>query len=146
MRSRQAARSPHGNQSPDPHDRFRRGRVAFVPALASIALLVGACGSGSARSSSTAIPASNGTGAVTRPGSGSGSQSGNRSVDSYSLAFGRCMRVHGVPKFPNPNGEGSQLGPDSGVKPTSRVFQAALNGPCESLAPAGWVSSGPVTK
>jgi len=119
-----------------------------LAALASIAFLVGACGSGSASSSSATTGAGIATGVVTRPGSGSGSQSGNRSAGSYSVAFAGCMRAHGVAKFPNPNGKGSQLGPDSGVNPGSRAFQAAVNGPCKSLAPAGWVSSGPgpVTK
>jgi len=146
MRSRPAARSPRGKQPPGRQYRPRRGRAAFVLAdLASIAFLVGACGSGSASSSSTTAGASTGTGAVTRPGSGSGSQSGNRST-GYSAAFAECMRAHGVPKFPSRNGKGSQVGPDSGVSPASRPFQAALNGPCKSLAPAGWVSSGPVTK
>jgi hypothetical protein len=116
-----------------------------LAALASIAFLVGACGSGSASGSSTTTSAGSGTGVVTRPGSGSGSQSGNTTTGSYSVVFAECMRAHGVPKFPNPNGERSQLGPDSGVNLGSRAFQAAVNGPCKSLAPAGWVSSGPVT-
>jgi hypothetical protein len=122
--------------------------VAFAPAaLASIAFLVGACGSGSMSSSSTTTgAATGGTGVVTRSGSGSGSQSGNTTTGGYSVAFADCMRAHGVPKFPNPNGSPNQLGPDSGVNPSSSAYQAALNGPCESLAPAGWVSSGPVTK
>ena len=147
MRSRPAARSPHGEEPPDRQDRPRRRGVAFVlTALASIAFLVGACGSGSASSSPTMTGAGTGTGAVTRPGPATGSQSGNRSAGSYNVAFAECMRAHGMAEFPNPNGEGSQLGPDSGVNPASRAFQAALNGPCKSLAPAGWVSSGPVTK
>ncbi len=147
MRSRPAARSPHSSQPPGPRDRPRRGRAAvLLAALASTALLVGGCGGGSARSSSTAISSSTGTGVVTRPGSGSGSHSGNRSTGSYSVAFAKCMRARGLPKFPNPNGKGSELGPDSRINPTSPAFQAAVNGPCKSLAPAGWVSSGPVTK
>ena len=116
----------------------------MLAALASIAFLVGACGSGSASSSwTTTGGATTGTGVVTR--SGSGSQSGNTTTGSYSVAFAECMRAHGVPKFPNPNGNGNQLGPASGVNPASSAYQAALNGPCQSLAPAGWVSSGPVT-
>jgi hypothetical protein len=147
MRSMRAARSPHGKQPPGHQCRPRRGRVAFVlAALASIAFLVGACGSGSTSSSSTTTGgATTGTGVVTRSGSGSGSQSGNTTTGSYSVAFAECMRAHGVPKFPNPNGSGNQLA-DSGVDPSSSAYQAALNGPCESLAPTGWVSSGPITK
>jgi hypothetical protein len=148
MRSIPAARSLHGNQPPDRQFRARRGRVAFALAtLAGIAFLAGACGSGSTSSLSTTTgDATSGAGVVTRSGSGSGSQSGNSTSGGYSVAFAECMRAHGVPKFPNPNGSGNQLGPDSGVNPSSSAYQAALNGPCESLAPAGWVSSGPITK
>jgi hypothetical protein len=119
--------------------------VFALAALASIAFLVGACGGGPASSSLTTTGgATSGTGVVTR--SGSGSQSGNTTTGGYSVAFAECMRAHGVAKFPNPNGSGNQLSPDSGVNPASSAYQAALNGPCESLAPAGWVSSGPITK
>jgi hypothetical protein len=153
MRSRPPARAPRTNQPPDapsaPPDRRGRRVVFVLAALASIALVLAACGSGS----STTAPAAGagtgtgtGTGVVTRAGSASGSQSGDRSTGSYSVAFATCMRAHGLPKFPNPNGKGSQLGPDSGINPASPAFQAAVNGPCESLAPQGWVSSGPVTK
>lgn len=122
--------------------------MAFaLAALPSIALLVGACG-GSPPSSSSTITggATSGARVVTRSGSGSGGQSGSTTAGGYSVAFAECMRAHGVAKFPNPNGSGNELGPDSGVNPSSSAYQAALNGPCESLAPAGWVSSGPVTK
>jgi hypothetical protein len=147
MKSRPAPRSPRGKQPPDHQYRPRRGRVSFALAvLANIAFLVGACGSGSASNWSTTTSANTGTGVVTRSGSGSGSQSGNITAGSYSVAFAECMRAHWVPKFPNPNGSGNRLGPDSGVNPASSAYQAALNGPCQSLAPAGWVSSGPVTK
>ncbi|HLK00184.1 MAG TPA: hypothetical protein VKU39_09785 [Streptosporangiaceae bacterium] len=68
---------------------------------------------------------------------------GQRSAGaSFSPAFARCMRAHGVPKFPDPGG---QLGPGSGADPASAAFQAALNGPCRSLAPPAWVSSGQVS-
>jgi hypothetical protein len=149
MRSIPAARSPRGKQPPERQLRPRRGRAAFaLAALASIAFLVGACGGSPASSSSTTTgSATSGTGAVTRSGSGSGSQSGNTTTTGgYSVAFAECMRAHGVAKFPNPNGTGNQLGPDSGVNLASSAYQAALNDPCESLAPAGWVSSGPITK
>jgi hypothetical protein len=151
MRSIPAARSPRGKQPPDPQHRPRRGRGAFaLAALAGIAFLVGACGGGGPASSSSTTTggATSGTGVVIRSGSGSGSQSGNNTTTTggYSVAFAGCMRAHGVPKFPNPNGSPNQLGPDSGVNPSSAAYQAALNGPCESVAPAGWVASGPVTK
>ena len=147
MRSSSAARSPHGKEPPGRQYRPRRGRVALaLGALASIAVLVGACGGGPASSSSTTTGAhATGAGPVTRSGAGSGSQSGNTTTGSFSVAFAECMRAHGVAKFPNPNRSPNQLSPDSGVDPASSAYQAALNGPCQSLAPAGWVSSGPVS-
>lgn len=127
--------------------------------LIGVAVLAGACGTGSPSASPTTTTtigssanggsgtSNTGSGAVTRPESKPGSGSaGNETTGTYSLAFAKCMRAHGVPKFPNPNGSASQLGPDSGVNPASAAFKAALNGPCQSLAPAGWVSSGPVTR
>jgi hypothetical protein len=79
-------------------------------------------------------------GLVTRNGGGSGG--GNETSSSFSLAFAKCMRAHGVGDFPNPDGQPGQLGPASGVNPGSQQFQAAINGPCKSLAPPAWVSSG----
>jgi hypothetical protein len=80
---------------------------------------------------------------VTRPGSKAGSGSGgNETSGTWSVAFAECMRAHGLPSFPDPKGSAVP----SGVDPASRTYEDALNGPCKSLAPAGWVSSGPVTK
>ncbi|HEX6525624.1 MAG TPA: hypothetical protein VF070_37275 [Streptosporangiaceae bacterium] len=60
------------------------------------------------------------------------------------------MRAHGVPKFPDPGGQlgpdgGRHLGPGGGADPAAQEFQAAVNGPCRSLAPPAWVSSGEVS-
>src|SRR5260370_15120659 len=81
MRWIPVARSLHGKQPPDRQYRPRRGRVAFaLAALASIAFMVGACGSGSgSRSSATTGGATSGPGGGDPPGAGagSGSQSGN---------------------------------------------------------------------
>jgi hypothetical protein len=147
MRPVPASRSANGKQPPDRRHRPWRGRAAFaLAALASIAFLVGACGSGSAGSpSATTGGAAGGKGVVTRSNSGSDGQSGTTTTGGYSVALAECMRAHGVPQFPNPDRSGSALGPDSGVDPASSAYREALNGPCQSLAPAGWVSSGPVT-
>jgi hypothetical protein len=56
------------------------------------------------------------------------------------------MRANGITNFPDPNGQPGQLGPGSGFDPNTPRFQAALNGPCVSLAPPGWVGSGKVTR
>jgi hypothetical protein len=63
------------------------------------------------------------------------------------LKFSRCMRSHGVPKFPDPkfspNG-GSQLtfGKNTGVDPSSPQFQAAQKA-CQKLVPGSVLSGGP---
>jgi hypothetical protein len=69
---------------------------------------------------------------------------------AQQLAFAKCMRAHGVPKFPDPkvesNGATSQrIGPDIGVDPSSPTFQAAQK-TCQKDAPgpvdAGGKSTG----
>src|ERR1051326_9514272 len=82
---------------------------------------------------------------TTNPANGSQGTTGGHggTVGSFTVAFAQCMRSHGVPAFPDPNGRGNQLGPYSGIDPTSAVFQAALNGPCKSLAPQAWIDNGP---
>ncbi len=126
--------------------RLRRA-VLMLAASAGLALSAAACGGGPA---DPAASASGETGNVTAGGAvkgdgEAGGGSGQRSAGSFSLAFARCMRAHAVPDFPDPNGQSGQLGPASGIDPNSPQFQSALNGPCESLAPPGWVGSGKVT-
>jgi hypothetical protein len=125
------------------------GLAAIV--MIPLALLAG-CGSGSAAQpaadasrSPNAMASNNGTGPVVSAGQGNGSQ-GNQMTSSWTVAFAKCMRAHGVPNFPDPNSQGGQLGPGSGIDPSSPKFKTAVDGPCLSLAPAGWVSSGKVTK
>ena len=82
-----------------------------------------------------------------RPGDPPGVEGGKRfrakeTSGTYSEGFAECMRAHGVSNLPDPNGSAVP----SGVDPASPAYQAALNGPCKSLAPPGWVSSGPVTR
>ncbi len=145
----------------------RRRRLTLVSGLMLVATLsvgVAACGVGRPGASPSASPSTTtttkqnssphsttpssgtGSGIVSRQGSKAGNGSaGNESTGSYSLAFAQCMRTNGVSNFPNPHGSG-ELGPSSGIDPTSSAFQAALNGPCQSLAPPGWVASGPVSR
>lgn len=136
--------------------------VGLFVAMTSLPLVLAACGGASPQAApptTTTSTQASGTQHTTVPSSGSGSgvegrpgstsaqgSAGNESTGSYSLAFARCMQAHGVANFPNPNGSGSQLGPSSGIDPTSTAFQAALDGPCQSLAPQGWISSGPVSR
>jgi len=50
----------------------------------------------------------------------------NGSAYTSSLALAKCMRAHGVPKFPDPGGSGAvQITPGSGLDPQSPSFQSA---------------------
>jgi len=121
--------------------RLRRAGL-MLAASVGLALGTAACGGAPAN---PAASASGAAGNVTAGSAGSGG-SGQQSSGSFSLAFAKCMRAHGVPSFPDPDGQGGQLGPSSGIDPSSPQFQSALNGPCASLAPPAWVSSGKVTR
>jgi hypothetical protein len=136
----------------------RRGRGATVRGVlvtiaVSIAALLAGCSIRSSQPSSPVTSGGAGSAAATDSGSSGnastnnqGSRRGNEATGSYTAAFAACMRANGVPNFPDPNGQSGQLGPNSAIAPTSAAFQAAINGPCLSLAPPGWVSSGKVTR
>jgi hypothetical protein len=115
--------------------------VMVIIAVASLTLLTG-CGAGAGPTASSS-PSSSSPGNVSS-GNGPAGQ-GNEGSGTFTLAFAKCMQAHGVPNFPDPDGQAGQLGPSSGVDPGSPQFQSALNGPCLSLAPPAWVSSGKVT-
>jgi hypothetical protein len=123
----------------------RRRDVPVAIAVASLALLAG-CTAGSAQSDATptSSPSASSSGTVSS-GNRNGAQ-GNSGTGTFTLAFARCMRAHGVPDFPDPNGQSGQLGPSSGIDPSSPRFQSAINGPCKSTAPPGWVDSGKVSR
>jgi hypothetical protein len=51
------------------------------------------------------------------------------------LTYARCMRSHGVPRFPDPKpGGGLQVGPKVGVDPSTPQFQAA-QAACRKVVP-----------
>jgi hypothetical protein len=66
----------------------------------------------------------------------------NSSTESASnpstqlLTFSECMRSHGVPSFPDPNGQGIHIGPGSGIDPASPAFRTARSA-CSKLLPGG---------
>ena len=73
---------------------------------------------------------------------GSSSKPTTNTAKGYSqtLAFSKCMRIHGVSNFPDPStsGGGVQLsvGGSSGVNPQAPAFQAAQKS-CRHLLPNG---------
>jgi hypothetical protein len=62
---------------------------------------------------------------------------------TFSAAFARCMRTNGVRDFPDPDAKANK-GANSGINTVSAEFQAALYGPCKSLAPPDWVAAPPL--
>jgi hypothetical protein len=123
------------------------GLVTLAGLLLAAALVLVACSSHGGGGHKGGTGGADGTGGAhsgdTSKTGAKGGSGPNRSVGTFSLEFARCMRANGVPNFPDPNGRGGQLGPDSGIDPASAAFQSAVNGPCRSLAPAEWVSDGP---
>jgi len=89
------------------------GLTRSVAGLASITLLVSACG-GSPSSSSSATSAG--------------------SAQQAALAFSRCMRSHGVPSFPDPDSQGQFPAFHTGV---SKQTSAAADDACKHLLSSG---------
>lgn len=59
------------------------------------------------------------------------------------LQLSQCMRVHGVPNFPDPSPSGGiRLSPGMGVDPRSPAFQTAQKA-CAKYAPAGKLGGKP---
>jgi hypothetical protein len=44
------------------------------------------------------------------------------------LRYARCMRAHGVPRFPDPTAQGIRISPSSGIDVSSPAFKAAEKG------------------
>lgn len=71
-------------------------------------------------------------------GSGPGGGVGGLTMKMQDGAkFSACMRAHGVRNFPDPGAQGAiQIGPGSGIDPSSHTFQAA-QAACRKLLPNG---------
>jgi hypothetical protein len=69
---------------------------------------------------------------------GSSNKANTSSFHNAALAFGKCMRAHGVPAFPDPStaGGGIKIGSNSGINPFSPAFQSA-QASCRKLLPGG---------
>jgi hypothetical protein len=65
------------------------------------------------------------------------SPAGSAKLREQSLKFSRCMRSHGLPKFPDPNPNGSLIFRRGGpIDPESPRFKAAEKA-CQELLPGG---------
>ena len=120
--------------------------LAAVAALVVVGILVAGCGGGSkspgvanvststtssSRSSSSSTTNGGGGTAFSGGGPSSGSRGGaprsgfaiSTANPQKALKLSECMRAHGVPNFPDPNGQGVIQG--SGIDPNSPAFQKA---------------------
>jgi hypothetical protein len=106
-----------------PSRSLRRAAAGLaLAALASLALIAAGCGSDSGGPKVAQVSTSSTTTQPSESGDEDGSGDGNRA------AFSACMRSHGVPKFPDPQPDGSLLlraGPGTGLDPESPQFKAA---------------------
>ena len=134
---------------------FRLTRLLLLAlAVAAVVALAAGCGDSSSASPPVASTASGTTtpSTTTTPSDAGPSTSDGPSGDNghFSLAmkvapgvdgrkFSACMRSHGVPGFPDPNGQGViQLsgGPGSAIDPTSPRFHSAQQA-CRKVLPNG---------
>jgi hypothetical protein len=116
--------------------RQRRGfgpSLALVGVVATMGLLVAACGGGATNPG--AASASTATTTTVAP---SGSNASGETSQSQQLQLAQCMRSHGVPNFPDPSPGGGQLNAISaaGINTQSPTYQAALQA-CKKYTPAG---------
>ncbi len=98
-------------------------------ALAALSLLVGGCGSGSPSSSVASI-------ATSASGAGAGGPQSTANTEQDALSFTNCMRSHGVPGFPDPNGEGDIPKQEVAGLASRPQFRAALTA-CRRFQPNG---------
>jgi hypothetical protein len=114
-----------GHRDPGRRSLRRRAgpRAAGLTAgLVAIGLLAAACGGSPGPGVANAGPAS----------SASPTSSGHGSA----LAYSRCMRSHGITKFPDPDSNGNLgINGDMGIDPNSPQFKAADRA-CKPLLPA----------
>lgn len=109
-------------------------RVTIVATLLTVALLGAACGASSGSGSGVAqLPSRSSTTSTISTSTGS-SPSTTESAQEQLLRFTQCVRLHGVPKFPDPNSNGglseSQL---NALKSTPSLKPALVA--CESDLP-----------
>ena len=109
----------------EPRRGSRRRRAGpLAAALIGVGLLAAACGGPAGPGVANAGPTS--------------SASPSASASGSALAYSRCMRAHGITKFPDPNSHGNlgiNAGPGTGIDPNSPQYKAADQA-CKHLMPA----------
>jgi hypothetical protein len=123
---------------------IKRRRFTVSPSMTALAigavtLLFVACGGASGPSVASLKPS---TTSKTSPTAGSSNEA-NETDYVDAVKYAQCMRTHGIPNFPDPNGEGTYLfrgrtvnGVNIRVGLNSTAFVQA-NEACEHLLPNG---------
>ncbi|HTT91033.1 MAG TPA: hypothetical protein VMF65_15870 [Acidimicrobiales bacterium] len=138
---------------PTPSLALKPRRLALLSlVIAGGALLIAACGGSPndaavahlGKTTATDAPSTQNGGSPSNsnsgPSGGSGPAGGQSSFsmaggsESTMLAYSHCMQTHGVPSFPEPNGQGVVQA--NGLNPGSPSFQAA-DKDCRHLLPNG---------
>jgi hypothetical protein len=124
--------------------RHRRGFgaiLALVGLLATMGLLVAACGGGATNPGAASASSTTTTSTTVASSGSSGSVSPGEASQSQQLQFAQCMRSHGVPNFPDPSPGGGSLNAISaaGINTQSPTYQAALQA-CKKYNPAANVT------
>lgn len=120
------------------HRPLRRAVLGVAAACAAVGALA-ACGSSASTNTVASLGSSTARSATVAPAGGSAgpSAANNAKLVKYS----QCMRSHGVPGFPDPQGGRLMIQVHKGsgsstLDPDSPQFKAASQA-CKSLAPAG---------
>jgi hypothetical protein len=114
--------------------RARPLAAALAAASASALALAGCGGSSSTTLTSTggaARGSSSASDAATRAG-----PANSQNLQADALKFARCMRSHGISKFPDPASDGQLTITGTGINVHSPAFEGASNA-CQSLMPSG---------
>jgi len=115
-----------------------RGKLAklgaYALSLAAVALLMAACGGGSPAGVAS-LGSTTSTSGATAAGGNSGSPP-SAALEAAQLAYGKCMRAHGVVNFPDPNVGGGY--PGGYMKNIQQNSPSYVNGTkdCRPLADA----------
>jgi len=120
-----------------PITRSRRGQHQAGPKAAGLAglVLVAAACLGCSAGHGTAGTGSGSGGGQTFIGGGTSSQ-GKSTAGGYTRAFARCMRAHGVSKFPDPGGPSGRAAGLTRARPSSKPRSTGHAGPLHRTP--GW--------
>ncbi len=117
------------------------GTAVTVLALGTVVLLVAACGAASGPgvaslgSTTTTSPEASTNTNVVAGSNGAAPGGATIEIGGTTVQYSQCMRSHGVPNFPDPNGQGGVV--MRGIDPNSPQFAAAQKACAKYGGPGG---------